>query len=57
MIPHLHSYCDIGTTGHELINNKCLIYLCPDVECVTFYYFETLQYKMVSKLLSKYFCQ
>ena len=43
MIPHLHSYCDIGTTGHELINDKCLIYLCHDVECVTFNYFETLQ--------------
>ena len=57
MITHLYSYCDIGTKVHELINEKCLIDFCHEVECIMFNYFETLQYKMVSKLLGKYFRQ
>ena len=53
MIPHLHSYCDIGTTGNELINDKVFIGFCHDAECMMFHYFETLQDRMVSKILSK----
>ena len=56
IIPHLHSYFDIGTTGNEIIHDKLLINLCHDVECRMLNYFETLQDKMVSKLPSKDFC-
>ena len=57
MITHLHSCCDIGTTGNELINDKVLIGFCHDAECMMFHYFETLQDRMVSKILSKYFIE
>ena len=56
-ISHLHSYFGILTMGCKLMNDKCRIHFCRDMEFIVFNYFEALQYKRFSNMLSKYFYQ
>ena len=56
MMTHLRSYYKIGAPGHELVNDKWIIDLCHDVECIMFDNLQKIQDK-ISNHLSKWFCE